>query len=165
MVMPIAASAQQVATAASSGVYPPVVCRSTARRLISSLVLDWLIRPAVMFALAWLLLPVQPAYGQRGVGQPVARAWTGPRRAAGNGRLPAGPCLTGARLDDQPPHTQPAPCVPPWLGRPLTHRQATPAAQALTCGNPLAVGTAGSNRRPLAPRQPTRFRELAWDER
>jgi ACR3 family arsenite transporter len=32
------------------------------RLLISSLVLNWLVGPAVMFALAWLLLPDQPAY-------------------------------------------------------------------------------------------------------
>ncbi|HXR54559.1 MAG TPA: ACR3 family arsenite efflux transporter [Acidimicrobiales bacterium] len=32
------------------------------RMLISSLVLNWLVGPAVMFALAWLLLPDQPAY-------------------------------------------------------------------------------------------------------
>jgi ACR3 family arsenite transporter len=32
------------------------------RMLVSSLVLNWLIGPALMFALAWLLLPHQPAY-------------------------------------------------------------------------------------------------------
>ncbi len=32
------------------------------RMLISSLVLNWIIGPAVMFTLAWLLLPDQPAY-------------------------------------------------------------------------------------------------------
>ena len=32
------------------------------RLLISSLILNWLIGPAVMFTLAWLLLPDQPAY-------------------------------------------------------------------------------------------------------
>ena len=32
------------------------------RMLISSLVLNWIVGPAVMFALAWLLLPDQPAY-------------------------------------------------------------------------------------------------------
>ena len=32
------------------------------RLLVSSLVLNWLIGPAVMFTLAWLLLPDQPAY-------------------------------------------------------------------------------------------------------
>jgi ACR3 family arsenite transporter len=32
------------------------------RLLISSLVINWLVGPAVMFALAWLLLPDQPAY-------------------------------------------------------------------------------------------------------
>lgn len=32
------------------------------RMLVSSLVLNWLIGPAVMFALAWLWLPDQPAY-------------------------------------------------------------------------------------------------------
>jgi ACR3 family arsenite transporter len=32
------------------------------RLLISSLVLNWLVGPALMFALAWLLLPDQPAY-------------------------------------------------------------------------------------------------------
>ena len=32
------------------------------RMLVSSLVLNWLVGPAVMFALAWLLLPDQPAY-------------------------------------------------------------------------------------------------------
>jgi ACR3 family arsenite transporter len=32
------------------------------RMLTSSLVLNWLVGPAVMFALAWLLLPDQPAY-------------------------------------------------------------------------------------------------------
>ncbi len=32
------------------------------RLLVSSLILNWLIGPAVMFALAWLLLPDQPAY-------------------------------------------------------------------------------------------------------
>ncbi len=32
------------------------------RLLVSSLVLNWLIRPALMFALAWLLLPDLPAY-------------------------------------------------------------------------------------------------------
>jgi ACR3 family arsenite transporter len=32
------------------------------RMLISSLALNWLVGPAVMFALAWLLLPDQPAY-------------------------------------------------------------------------------------------------------
>lgn len=32
------------------------------RMLVSSLVLNWLIGPAVMFALAWLLLPDEPAY-------------------------------------------------------------------------------------------------------
>ena len=32
------------------------------RMLASSLVLNWLVGPAVMFALAWLLLPDQPAY-------------------------------------------------------------------------------------------------------
>ncbi|MET8310765.1 ACR3 family arsenite efflux transporter [Micromonospora sp. NPDC005173] len=35
---------------------------SDRRLLISSLVINWLIGPAVMFALAWLLLPDQPAY-------------------------------------------------------------------------------------------------------
>ena len=32
------------------------------RMLVSSLVLNWLVGPAVMFALAWLLLPDQPTY-------------------------------------------------------------------------------------------------------
>jgi len=32
------------------------------RLLVSSLVLNWLVGPALMFALAWLLLPDQPAY-------------------------------------------------------------------------------------------------------
>lgn len=32
------------------------------KMLVSSLVLNWLVGPAVMFALAWLLLPDQPAY-------------------------------------------------------------------------------------------------------
>lgn len=32
------------------------------RLLVSSLVLNWLVGPAVMFGLAWLLLPEQPAY-------------------------------------------------------------------------------------------------------
>jgi ACR3 family arsenite transporter len=32
------------------------------RMLLSSLVLNWLVGPAVMFALAWLMLPGQPAY-------------------------------------------------------------------------------------------------------
>jgi ACR3 family arsenite transporter len=32
------------------------------RMLVSSLVLNWVVGPAVMFALAWLLLPDQPAY-------------------------------------------------------------------------------------------------------
>ncbi|MGZ6807895.1 MAG: arsenic resistance protein, partial [Mycobacteriaceae bacterium] len=32
------------------------------RMLVSSLVLNWLVGPAVMFALAWLLLPDLPAY-------------------------------------------------------------------------------------------------------
>ena len=32
------------------------------RMLVASLVLNWVIGPAVMFALAWLLLPDQPAY-------------------------------------------------------------------------------------------------------
>lgn len=32
------------------------------RMLISSLILNWIVGPAVMFALAWLLLPDQPAY-------------------------------------------------------------------------------------------------------
>ena len=32
------------------------------RLLFSSLVLNWVVGPAVMFALAWLLLPNQPAY-------------------------------------------------------------------------------------------------------
>ena len=32
------------------------------RLLVSSLVLNWLVGPAVMFALAWMLLPDQPAY-------------------------------------------------------------------------------------------------------
>jgi ACR3 family arsenite transporter len=31
------------------------------RLLVSSLVLNWLVGPALMFALAWLLLPDQPA--------------------------------------------------------------------------------------------------------
>ncbi|MDG9673991.1 ACR3 family arsenite efflux transporter [Micromonospora sp. DH14] len=35
---------------------------SDRRLLISSLVINWLVGPAVMFALAWLLLPDQPAY-------------------------------------------------------------------------------------------------------
>lgn len=35
---------------------------SDGRMLISSLVINWLIGPAVMFALAWLFLPDQPAY-------------------------------------------------------------------------------------------------------
>jgi ACR3 family arsenite transporter len=33
------------------------------RLLVSSLVLNWLVGPALMFALAWLLLPDQPTYG------------------------------------------------------------------------------------------------------
>ena len=32
------------------------------RMLVSSLVLNWVVGPAVMFALAWLLLPDQPTY-------------------------------------------------------------------------------------------------------
>ena len=32
------------------------------RMLVSSLILNWLIGPAVMFALAWLMLPDQPTY-------------------------------------------------------------------------------------------------------
>jgi ACR3 family arsenite efflux pump ArsB len=32
------------------------------RMLVSSLVLNWVLGPALMFALAWLLLPDQPAY-------------------------------------------------------------------------------------------------------
>ncbi|MFI7658529.1 ACR3 family arsenite efflux transporter [Micromonospora parva] len=35
---------------------------SDRRLLISSLVINWVVGPAVMFALAWLLLPDQPAY-------------------------------------------------------------------------------------------------------
>ena len=35
---------------------------SDRRLLISSLILNWLVGPAVMFALAWLLLPDQPTY-------------------------------------------------------------------------------------------------------
>ncbi len=37
------------------------VARDT-RMLVSSLVLNWVVGPAVMFALAWLLLPGEPAY-------------------------------------------------------------------------------------------------------
>ncbi len=37
------------------------VTRDT-RMLVCSLILNWLVGPAVMFALAWLLLPDQPAY-------------------------------------------------------------------------------------------------------
>ena len=36
--------------------------RTERRLFVSSLILNWLIGPALMFALAWLLLPDQPAY-------------------------------------------------------------------------------------------------------
>src|SRR5664280_1663076 len=36
--------------------------RAERRLFVSSLILNWLIGPALMFALAWLLLPDQPAY-------------------------------------------------------------------------------------------------------
>src|SRR5512143_205975 len=47
------------------------------RLLVSSLVLNWLVGPGVMFALAWLLLPDLPGYrtGLIIVGWPAASPW------------------------------------------------------------------------------------------
>jgi ACR3 family arsenite transporter len=48
------------------------------RRMMSaSLALNWVIGPAVMFALAWLLLPDQPAYrtGSSSSAWPAASPW------------------------------------------------------------------------------------------